>query len=965
MGEDERISRRAVVLNFPANDDETTSSSSLSPPLKAPPRRLRRHLLLAEAKTPLSAQHIEAKLKEADLRRQREKEEDFRQRRSEVSHLHVDSKLINEQPRLSRMLPRYGRRFVEMKKTTISLARAYLSLEINEESVKSMSFEQLATCIESSMTVKTVGALVKRLESCLRLSETIGGSQYIPQNIDHLLRNTIERGARTVKPIEEEAQTSVNISRYPVKVLLCAYMILGHPNVVLNGQSRHENTLTESAGNMVREFELLVKTVTHGPIKTSEEAITSSFQNQKTFRSQLEAYDKAWCPYLHQFVVWKLKDAKLLEDDLIRASCQLELSMMKTCKLTLGDDGGRFHYKEAIKKQGLDEQNLLRENVQHISGSAGLEHLEHALAEVRSKFIEGKESGSPSEYSTNSSASGLTGPLKGPAIPISMEPIIVTEGCQASGSTINSSDHSLSSRENGPSPRSITNSNQSSDSTLRIENELLVNEIIHEHHHRVTDNLNAVDRDQNTVKEKVRETMENAFWNGVMESIKQDKPDFSWILKLMKEVRDDLCEMSPQSWRQEIVETVDVDGLSQVLKSGIINMDYLRKSLEFALVTIEKLSAPANDEEIKSSHNKLLRELEETSEAGDKSSSSFSLLMIKGLRNVLREIQDLKKEISKAHLKFVEPIIKGSAGLEYLKRAFCDRYGPPADASPSLILTKQLLSAILPTAEQEWNEYKDSLLGLASDTGSTQVIPKTLRTGGTITVALKAVSSDTGCDQPECKGERMDMFVRLILLKLVSGMQGLTSEALPETVKLNLSKLRVVQSQFQKIIVISTSMLILRQMFVTEKLVTNFLDVEKTISECTKQLSELLDHVNDAGISEIVTVVSGALKGGSSMIDTDNHQAKQKIIKSMLQKSLQAEDAIFAHVSHCAYLALRCAVLGGSGYKGRQLVVTALQRIGAAVVADSVMEAAEILIVMATVSCSVHGAWYEELLKSM
>jgi hypothetical protein len=66
------------------------------------------------------------------------------------------------------------------------------------------------------------------------------------------------------------------------------------------------------------------------------------------------------------------------------------------------------------------------------------------------------------------------------------------------------------------------------------------------------------------VQEKVRETMEKAFWDGIMESMKQEEPDFSWVLKLMKEVRDELCEMSPQSWKQEIVDAIDIDILSKV-----------------------------------------------------------------------------------------------------------------------------------------------------------------------------------------------------------------------------------------------------------------------------------------------------------------------------------------------------------------------------------------------------------------
>lgn len=48
------------------------------------------------------------------------------------------------------------------------------------------------------------------------------------------------------------------------------------------------------------------------------------------------------------------------------------------------------------------------------------------------------------------------------------------------------------------------------------------------------------------------------------------------------------------------------------------------------------------------------------------------------------------------------------------------------------------------------------------------------------------------------------MFLRLGLLKLVREIDGLVQEFLPETLRLNVSRLRAVQSQLQKIIVIST-----------------------------------------------------------------------------------------------------------------------------------------------------------------
>ena len=64
--------------------------------------------------------------------------------------------------------------------------------------------------------------------------------------------------------------------------------------------------------------------------------------------------------------------------------------------------------------------------------------------------------------------------------------------------------------------------------------------------------------------------------------------------------------------------------------------------------------------------------------------------------------------------------------------------------------------------------------------------------------------SDNQQPEPECTGERIDLLVRLGLLKIVSGVSGLTKETLPETFMLNLSRLRSVQAEIQKMIVIST-----------------------------------------------------------------------------------------------------------------------------------------------------------------
>lgn len=262
------------------------------------------------------------------------------------------------------------------RKTTFALTKAYADLVINENSAKSMPFEQLALRIESATTLQTVKALLDRLESRFLLSRSSCSSS--PENVDHLLKRLASpnrrmasgKATRTRGVIKKGAKSSGSnkLSRYPVRIVLCAYMILGHPNAVLSGQGEREVALMESALNFVREFELLIKIILDGPNsarssrQSSPDVMSDDLDHhqesaghsphQQSFRSQLATFDSAWCSYLYCFVVWKVKDARSLEEDLVRVACQLELSMMQTCKLTSeGQTCDLSHDMKAIQKQ--------------------------------------------------------------------------------------------------------------------------------------------------------------------------------------------------------------------------------------------------------------------------------------------------------------------------------------------------------------------------------------------------------------------------------------------------------------------------------------------------------------------------------------------------------------------------------------------------------------------------------------
>lgn len=141
--------------------------------------------------------------------------------------------------------------------------------------------------------------------------------------------------------------------------------------------------------------------------------------------------------------------------------------------------------------------------------------------------------------------------------------------------------------------------------------------------------------------------------------------------------------------------------------------------------------------------------------------------------------------------------------------------------------------------------------------------------------------------------------------------------------------------------------------------------MENILSKCVEGLSDVLARDEDAGIDEIVDIISKFPRDGDEMVDTEKLQLRRTVMARVLAKSLQAGDPVFEKVSSAVYLATRGVLLGGSGPQGKKLAEVALRRVGAAVLTERVLEAAEVLVVVASVSASVHGPWYTHLTANM
>ncbi|XBI46095.1 hypothetical protein VPH35_110418 [Triticum aestivum] len=737
----------------------------------------------------------QAAKKDAEMRFNRERKElgmrvEHRVQQAEENRIQLLHARLQRRAALEERTKKFfGQRVTSENKyreTTAVLAAAFDVLGINQESANSLPFEKLALCIESTKVLQTTRALLDCLESRFILSQT--SSSCTPENIDHLLKHLGSPNTRILPSSAARARvtpkrTTKNsdagkLPRYSPRVVLCAYMILGHPGAVFNVQGEREKLLVESATNFVKEFELLMKTILDGldgacilqqstlgavsPGSSNNQECSSIAADQTKFRSQLASFDKAWCAYLYHFVVWKAKDAKSLEVDLVTAACKLELSMMQTCKVTTEGRSDSLNYTNinstAIQKQVMVDQKLLREKVWHLGGEAGIERMELALSETRSKFIGAKENRSPLATSDANVAS-----LSGQSLLSDTKDNLGTDGerlgrvvqslSKASSSTsqsnIRDNGGQMSSTGSGelptenelvgyllkasPSPSESNSgdkviSSQMSRAVpekLPTENEQMVNEILHGSFSDSSDDVGKVEGD---FKAQVRETMEKAFWDVVVDSMKGDTPDYSYLVNLVKEVRDALQQMASKGWKEEIANNINIEILSQVLESSTQGTQYLGQILQYSLGMLRKLSSPAKEDEMKISHDKLLNELIGHSDSHDRDPNAFVIAVIKGLRFTMEELKALQSEVSRARIQLLKPIIKGSGGVEYLQKAFADRYGSRSNALVSLTSTIQWISTSKDMVEEEWNEHVSSLQILpASD--HVQPLVTTLRAG--------------------------------------------------------------------------------------------------------------------------------------------------------------------------------------------------------------------------------------------
>lgn len=102
--------------------------------------------------------------------------------------------------------------------------------------------------------------------------------------------------------------------------------------------------------------------------------------------------------------------------------------------------------------------------------------------------------------------------------------------------------------------------------------------------------------------------------------------------------------------------------------------------------------------------------------------------------------------------------MKGSAGLDYLRNAFANKYGSPSDANTSLPSTLRWISSVWNCKDQEWEEHVSSSSALASNSSQEWLPSTTLRTGGSILLKTTGSPMAFSPDSANAKGSKLKNF---------------------------------------------------------------------------------------------------------------------------------------------------------------------------------------------------------------
>ena len=662
-----------------------------------------------------------------------------------------------------------------------------------------------------------------------------------------------------------EARSASKVGSSTPRVVLSAYMILHHSDVVMGGSSPEEVSLLTSSRELVQALEAVAV------------AVAGSTASPRDVDSLVARFGRSWNAFYCDWTVWKTKDAQSLENELVRIGVAMEASMFNVCgpnaldeTVCLGEE------RNAIREAQKHDRALLREKISRLSGDDAAQRFDAMICRVREDALRQSDSKSGDESSSGN-----------------------LEQRREAREAMNKR---MADAIANDKARSVQYDEETMDSVEsqkdRILHELMINPEF---------KLSLAEHEAGSLRTAVEEAMTQAFWDVAYESLIGNS--VSIVRERIIEWKDcaidealsseDMSTQRLKDLKDQLV-LIDVDDLERC----ILHMEThplaacaaLRKALDYGYTVLKIL---CDDDEtnarLEIEHETLIHKLQTTTE--DKESISRSIVDALAFLFSFREKIHTTKYLNAANL-VIDDLRSGIAasskeGFEYARERFLRRHGVCTGETDVEIYKLKFPRTV------GWLEaVADDLVRLYA-----QENMMTLRRNSDATWrGIKLQSGLIGCakERPQLAYivaadlhstaiMTIEGACRVALARLISNQNAIEQEFYPETLEFDLERLDRMWAEFQQLRVLAACSALCRQINVRADIVL-------------ERVSLLLNDPHE---------VSSVDKIAELIRDACEHKRDEAITIANMLRKLTGEEALAVHIVDILRSALAVRLLYG------------------------------------------------------
>ena len=320
--------------------------------------------------------------------------------------------------------------------TTEAVASRYRHLGLSSATaVSSVDFDAFARRLSTPSVLRATRAMLTRAQHRLAArgrdrpsaGASTGGAAVTPGHRRFLPPRSAKENNPNGALDRRDSLDSVD-EAFPTRVVLCAYMIVAHPETVLSPGSElrddeddeNENEDENDDENEDEEQGGLRKSnrrwggrdgtlhASAGRLVAAVDAMVGTSVNGAMSRPSVDAFVAAWDPYLADFCAWKSHDAIALERELVAAAVALETSHLRTCGSDSRSQPFHPNSDEAAVREACDvDKATLRSKVVALGGVEAAARFDDAMASALAK-VEAEEDENAAEKVSDKSETSDT-----------------------------------------------------------------------------------------------------------------------------------------------------------------------------------------------------------------------------------------------------------------------------------------------------------------------------------------------------------------------------------------------------------------------------------------------------------------------------------------------------------------------------------------------------------------------------